>query len=130
VAEGAIDAESSQGQFFEIQTSVADDATTVAIAGSVDMLTAPQVSAAVAAVLASGPQVVIVDLSRVDFLGSAGLSVLVESARRAEDGRSALVVVANTLPTLHALEITGLDSVLTVAPTAGEALARLTDRPV
>ncbi len=106
---------------FRVAISVDRDATTVSVIGSVDMVTAPPFAHAVAAAQLEVPRAVFIDLSGVDFLGSAGLSVLVEAARRASDAGSEIVIIADNHPVVHALEVTGLDSVLTVVATAQEA---------
>jgi anti-sigma B factor antagonist len=119
-------ASSAAEQGFQVTTSVSDGTTTVAAAGSVDMLTAPSLTDAVAAAQRTASRGVVVDLTGVDFLGSAGLSVLVEAARRATDAGSGLVIVAGNHPVLHAIEVTGLDAVLTVVSTVADGVARLT----
>lgn len=119
-------ADSSPGESnFRVVTTVAPEATTVGVAGSIDMVTAPPFAHAVAAAQADLPQALLIDLSGVDFLGSAGLSVLVDAARRASDSGSAMVIVADNHPVVHALEVTGLDTVLTIVPTAAQALRGL-----
>ena len=110
---------------FRVATSVSDAASTVSVTGSIDMMTAPPFARAVAAAQDDVPRGVIIDLSGVDFLGSAGLSVLVDAARRATETGSGLVIAAANHPVVHALEVTGLDTVLTVTATQEEALARL-----
>ncbi|OOK71032.1 STAS domain protein [Mycobacterium kansasii] len=62
---------------FGVQQSQADHAVVLAVSGEVDMLTAPQLAEAIQTALAAGPPALIVDLSKVDFLASAGMTVLV-----------------------------------------------------
>lgn len=99
---------------------------TVTVAGAVDLLTAPQMANAIDGAQRSGA-VVLVDLRRVDFLGSAGLSVLVDAARRAEESGGRLAVVATGHAVVHALQVTGLDSVLRLFQDTASASAYLTD---
>jgi anti-sigma B factor antagonist len=49
----------------------------VAAVGGVDMLTAPRLTEAIGVAAAKSPAGVIVDLSKVEFLASAGMSVLI-----------------------------------------------------
>jgi anti-sigma B factor antagonist len=87
----------------------------VEAAGSIDMLTAPELAGHLSVVLAEGiPVVVVVDLRQVDFLGAAGLSVLVEADSRARAQDITLRVVASTHAVCRALSITGLDQSLSV----------------
>lgn len=94
---------------------------TVAVAGDIDLLTAPQLAAAVTAAQSSTPSVLL-DLSDVDFLGSAGLSVLVEAARRADDSAGRLAVLVTRHAVRRAIEVTGLDAALTLFDAADAAV--------
>lgn len=85
----------------------------VRVAGEVDVLTAPDLRHALAQVVAERPHLVVVDLSKVGFLGCAGLSALVESHLRAE-ARTCVRVVATARVTQRPLRLTGLDRHLAV----------------
>jgi anti-anti-sigma factor len=98
------------------------DAVVIGLAGDVDALTAPQLTEAVSAALHERPHTVVVDLSRVDFLASAGLAALVESHRMAGPD-SRLHIVATGSATLRPLTMTGLTDELAVFATSEEALA-------
>lgn len=93
----------------------------VAVSGEIDMLTAPQLRADVLRHLDAGGTLVL-DLSGVSFLGSAGLAVLVEasqhSKRRGGDFRVVAVERAVTRP----LAATGLGEVFSVYESVDQAL--------
>ena len=91
------------------------------VSGEVDMLTAPNLRAVVTAEL-DDCKVLVLDLSGVGFLGSAGLAVLVEAAHEAERRQVELRLVANGRSVRRPLEITGLDEVLTTFPTRDDAV--------
>jgi anti-sigma B factor antagonist len=78
--------------------------------------------------LATKPQVVI-DLSDVDFIDSAGLGALIGGIRRTREvgGDVALACPRPTLARL--LRTTGIDQLVTVAPTVAEAQAALGEEP-
>jgi anti-sigma B factor antagonist len=96
----------------------------VEAAGSIDLLTAPELAAHLFVALAEGiPVIVVVDLRQVDFLGAAGLSVLVAADQRAQAQQITLRVVASTHATCRALSITGLDQTLNVYSALEPALA-------
>src|SRR5690242_8197049 len=92
------------------------DAVIISVEGAVDGLTAPRLRA----VIDSGfdrldDRPLIVDLTTVQFFGSAGLRTLSESAEQAarEPGFQPLrVVVDHNRPVVRPIEITGLDTVL------------------
>ncbi len=118
--------------------SLSDTATEVRIVGSLDLLTAPAMATAITTALTSATagsteepgqvaNVVLIDMQGVDFLGSAGLSVLVDAEKQADRDGLSLALVATGHPVLHALQVTGLDKVLRVYPDREAALAAVGD---
>ena len=101
------------------------EAVVVMVAGEIDILTVDRVRAAVTAgfdQLPDGASLVI-DLSKVTFLGSPGLQALVEAARAARRRREPLrIVVDNTRPVIRPIELVGLDDLLALFGTVEEAL--------
>jgi anti-sigma B factor antagonist len=92
--------------------------------GSIDMCTASVLADHLFVALAEGiPVIVVVDLRRVDFLGAAGLSVLVAVDQRARAQQITLRVVAGTHAVCRALGVTGLDQTLNVYAALEPALA-------
>ncbi|MFC4948538.1 STAS domain-containing protein [Pseudonocardia sp. GCM10023141] len=91
-------------------TTTIDDTVIVAAAGEVDMVTVPQLHAAVFEVLNSDPVPgrLVLDLHDVTFLSSAGLGLMVEIAGTAEARNISLAVVAGTPVLVRPLEVTGL----------------------
>jgi anti-sigma B factor antagonist len=104
---------------FTVSTE-SDGIGTVVVSGDVDLLTAPHMAAAVQRAQESG-KAVLLDLSGVDFLGSAGLSVLVQAARRAGDDHGRFAVLVTSHPVQRAIEVTGLDAALSIFKTADAA---------
>jgi anti-anti-sigma factor len=96
----------------------------VAVTGTVDMLTAPKLEDAIGSAAKSEPAAVVVDLSAVDFLASAGMGVLV-----AAHGELApavrLAVVADGPATSRPLKLVGIADLVDLFATLDEALASL-----
>lgn len=97
----------------------------VSVAGEIDMATAPTLRAAVqAAIRESAGEACVLDLTAVTFLGSSGLSALVEAAQLSEARREPLrIVVDANRPVIRPIMVTGLDDVLALYHTVDEALA-------
>ena len=76
-----------------VHTSQDQAVPVTAVAGEIDMSTADLVRSEVHARLAMKPDVLVLDLSGVEFIGSAGIHVLVHSQLEAEDGGTKLAVV-------------------------------------
>lgn len=96
----------------------------IAVSGVIDMLTSPQLEASIGTCLGKNPAAVIVDLSDVDFLASAGMGVLVV-ARDRTWGTAGFAVVANGPATSRPLRLVGLADVIGMYPTLEEARAAL-----
>jgi anti-sigma B factor antagonist len=90
------------------------------VSGELDMLTAPILTEYVQEQFgrdtASGQRTVVFDLTRVSFLGSAGLAVLAHAQTAAAGRGDAVQIVATARAVLRPLEVTGLDKVLDVRP--------------
>jgi anti-anti-sigma factor len=97
------------------------DTLILTVVGELDILTAPAVDEAVQVALADKPPVLVLDLTQVLFLGSAGLSVLLTAHQRAAP-HCELRIVSATRPTRRPIELTGLDRQLTLFTSLDEAL--------
>jgi anti-anti-sigma factor len=89
-------------------------------AGEVDTLTAPELRANVDQALPGAGEVLVVDLSGVTFLSSAGLSVLVQAHQRAEEAGGAVRIVTNS-GTARVFQLTGLTETLNLFGSLSEA---------
>lgn len=104
------------------------DALVLRVVGEIDELTVDQLRAAVTDALeqvATQPAEValVLDLTAVGFLGSAGLQALVDATRAAQQRREPLrIVVDHNRPVIRPIEITGLDDMLALYTTLDQAL--------
>jgi len=107
-------------------TSVAlhDAATVLTVDGEVDLATAPALENAIDGVLADKPAHLIIDLTRVSFLASAGMAALVGAHQRAGE-TTAIAVVADGPATSRQLKMTSLDQVFAMYATLEAALAAI-----
>jgi len=76
--------------------------------------------------LASKPKLLI-DMSQVPFVDSAGLGALIGGIRRAREGGGNVAVCCNRPTLVRLLHTTGFDRIVTVAETVEEAAASLAD---
>lgn len=98
------------------------DARVITVGGELDALTAPDLGALLSAQLAAA-SLVVVDLERVRFLGSAGLSVLFAANELAtRENRSLWLVFSHRGTVNRALEVTGLREQYNIAETVSAAL--------
>jgi anti-sigma B factor antagonist len=112
----------SRGPRFDVRTTSTGDVVVLAVRGELDALTAPQLAEAITNTLAEAPAALVVDFSELDFLASAGMTVLIDGHEAA--GKSTrFAVVANGPSTSRPLKVMGLDDVFRLYPTLGAALA-------
>ncbi len=107
-----------------VHTDERSGAVLVAVAGEVDIVTAPRLRAAVDDALARlAGRTLVLDLSGVTFFGSQGLHILAATATRVREagGAAGLRVVA-TRVALRPIQITGLDVLIRLYETAEETL--------
>ncbi|WP_280238683.1 STAS domain-containing protein [Nocardia abscessus] len=104
----------------EVQVRSAADTVIVTVHGEIDMASAPHLQSALDGALRDAPAAVVVDMSNVGFLGSAGLSVLLAASEAT--GSGGLRVVPSDAAR-RPIEVTALDRLLTVFDSVEEALA-------
>lgn len=109
-------------QHFDVAVQWRDDVVVVTVSGELDLVTAPQLSESMALVLEKNPAAVVVDLSNVGFLASAGMSLLA-STHQNLNGSANFAVVADGPSTGRPLSLVGLDQVFGIYATVEEALA-------
>jgi anti-sigma B factor antagonist len=108
-----------------IEESRIESISVVSVAGVVDMLTAPELEKAISEAAKSSPDAVVVDMTGVEFLASAGMGVLIAAQ---DDLAPAvkLAVVADGPATSRPLKLVGVTDVVDLYATLDEALAALT----
>ncbi|MBB2989968.1 anti-anti-sigma factor [Mycolicibacterium iranicum] len=93
------------------------------VTGDLDVLTAPTLETHLDVALTDSPSVLIVDISDVGFLSSAGISVLVETHRLTERGNISLRVVAEGPATSRPIRMMSIDEIIDLYPTVADAVA-------
>lgn len=97
------------------------EAVVLDVAGEIDLATAPQLGESIIAAMEQRPETLVVDLSRVDFLASAGMAVLIGCHQQAK-GNLRFRVVATGSATFRPMELTGMTEEMSIYPTREEAL--------
>ena len=107
---------------FDVGRHQAGRAVVLTVAGEVDMLTAPKLTEAIQAALAAQPEALVIDLSKVEFLASAGMTALV-TAQAEVVPPTRFAVVADGPATSRPIKLMGIDSVLPLYSTLDSALS-------
>jgi len=106
-----------------ISTRTQQDVTVVAIAGKLDSNTSPEAQQALDGIVAGGARTVVVDFTALDYISSAGLRVLLGTARRLRGSGGALRLFGLNETVREVFEISGFSTILAVFPTEAAALA-------
>lgn len=96
----------------------------IGVSGVLDMLTAPRLQGSITGCVSKGPAAVVIDLTNVDFLASAGMSLLL-TARDQVWPATGFGVVAHGPATSRPLTLMGLADVIGLYPSVAEACSAL-----
>ncbi|RZS39112.1 anti-anti-sigma factor [Herbihabitans rhizosphaerae] len=108
----------------EVAVEPLGQAAILSATGEVDMVTVGRLEVAAHRALEDSPPAMVVDLSEVTFLSSAGLKLLVRLHERAGTTTRFGVVAAGPA-TLRPLQLMGLDQDIAVYPTRADAVTGL-----
>ena len=98
----------------ETSVETVDGYMVIHVAGEVDLASAPALDEQIAALMAHGPQQLVIDLSEVTFMDSTGLGVLVKALKRSRETGTRLDLIVTSERVLKVFAITGLDTVLPI----------------
>lgn len=95
------------------------------VAGDVDFDVAPQLKRRIVSRIDAGDRQLIVDLSAAGFVDSTAIGVLVGALKRLSDAGGSLVVVCDNEDVRSIFETVGLENVITLHRSHGDAFAAL-----
>lgn len=99
---------------FAVNVEDGDDQLTVSIEGEVDLYTAPRLREHLDDAVDRGAERVVVDLTKMDFIDSTGLGVLVGAQKRLREAGGEMTLRNPSRSTHKILEIAGLTQLFTV----------------
>jgi anti-anti-sigma factor len=114
--------EAANQQLTIVENRAADGVMVLEVAGELDLLTANQFGERIREQLVPANRLLVLDLTEVAFLGSAGLAEMVSASQTGADTGVSVALVATNRAVLRPLEATGLLTVLKVYETLDEAL--------
>jgi anti-sigma B factor antagonist len=108
---------------FDIRTEQAgDDTYVIALAGEIDLYTAPEFKQQLLDVIGRGAKTVVVDLTDTTFIDSTTLGVLVGGVKRLRPEAGQLSIICSDRNITKIFEITGLNRVFPIHGSRAEAL--------
>lgn len=93
--------------------------------GEIDLTNAEYLRDALLSTLNAGATALVVDLTAVTFLDSAGVTALVRASRRADAAEAALRLAVTAPAVLRVMNLVGIDQLVPVYPSVAAALAAL-----
>lgn len=108
----------------QLEKHMQGDVTVIALDGTLDSSTAPQVQQNLVELMQERAQILL-DLSRMSFMSSAGLRVLLLVYRHAEQIGSRLALASVPSDTYDVMSATGFLDFFTVAKTVDDGVAEL-----
>jgi anti-sigma B factor antagonist len=104
---------------FEVTIEERDGAVYVTLLGELDISTAGPLEDNLQRIEADEPRLLVIDLSRLDFMDSTGLRILISADQRARaDGRRCVLIRGNDI-VQRVLRLTGLDERLDIVDEPG-----------
>ncbi len=100
---------------FKMETRASDSKLPIiGLEGEVDVYTAPQLKQQMIVLLEQGAKEVVVDLTKVDYLDSTALGVLIGGLKRLREIDGNLMLICPNARIKRVFEITGLDKIFDI----------------
>jgi anti-anti-sigma factor len=109
----------------DIKSEVAGGTVIYRLAGRIDASTGPNLESAVSSVIDQGTPRVIFDMRAVTYISSAGLRVVLSSAKRAKAAKGGLAVFGLQPAVNEVFAVSGFQHVLPIASDENDARSRL-----
>jgi anti-anti-sigma factor len=104
-----------------VVTHTAGECVILRLAGELDVTNAAEAEEAVRVAWQDSPSHLVFDLSRLTFMDSTGVRVLVRARRMATEHQGTIALAGLTPSVSRIIEVTGLDQVIAVHATLDEA---------
>ncbi len=106
----------------DIQTRPEGRATVISASGKIDAMTAPSFESSISDLIGEGKLCLVLDLGAVEYISSAGLRVILASAKSLK-GKSGKLLLANARGSVQeVLEISGFGTVFSIYDSLEAAL--------
>jgi anti-sigma B factor antagonist len=106
----------------EFQVSTVDQVTLIVVSGRIDSMNAGELGDALSDEIGRGSRQIVLDLSNVAYMSSAGLRELVAAYRKLQDVAGDLRLAQPSSRVQDVLEMSGLDTIFQIFPTQVDAV--------
>ena len=108
---------------FSVDVRYGDDAVLIGVSGELDLASSPELERELERGVASDVDLLIVDLRKLEFMDSTGLSVIVRAHQKATQSGKRLAIVKGPQQVQRLLSLTGVAERLTLVDSPEELLA-------
>ena len=109
----------------ELTEEANGEVTIVAVTGRLDAEAARRFGDRIAALIEAGRSRLLIEASRLDYVGSMGLRALLIASNRAAESRGRLALCGITAPVRRVIDIGGFGGTFEAYPSREDALAKL-----
>ncbi len=109
----------------DISVKDADEAVVLVVAGSMDADNAHELDKAIEARIEAGSPDIVLDLAGLEYISSAGLRVIMKSAKKLEVRRGSIVIVGLKGVVEEVFKVSGFYSLFRTYPSVDEALSAI-----
>lgn len=109
----------------EIATRKEGGATVVSVTGRIDAVTAPEFEKGLSAMIASGETVLLLNLSSLEYISSAGLRSILTTAKQIKAKEGKMLFSGLQGPVKDVFKISGFGSIFKIFETEEEALRQV-----
>ncbi len=106
----------------EISISESGDVRVLSFQGNLDTGTSPEAESQINDLIEAGAQKLLVNFEKLDYISSAGLRVLLATAKKLKPGGGDLKICCLNQTVQEVFDISGFSTILSVTPTEEEAL--------
>jgi anti-anti-sigma factor len=118
---------------FDVETQELDGVSVVTIRGELDMNTSPELERSLDAASAAQAPAILIDLSECEFIDSTGVAMIIRAWQRVDrnggDGNGRLVLCCPNSQVRRLLDITGVESSISMHDSLDNARADLQGAP-
>jgi anti-anti-sigma factor len=109
----------------EIAKRKEKDVSIVAVSGRIDAITAPDFEKSLDELIAAGDRVILIDLSALGYISSAGLRSILSSAKKLKALTGEILFTGLQGPVEEVFQISGFKSIFKIFPSEAEALGSM-----
>lgn len=109
----------------EINEYTTDNVAVLEPTGRIDSSTSKAFEDRILGLIDQGSRAVIVDFSKLDYISSAGLRVLLMAAKKVKAAQGSLALAAMSPPIMEVFQVSGFSAIFTITETRDEAVAKM-----